>query len=154
MVQIDYSGIGVFLNASLTPLPWWPKTPGLTFEPALKPQAAVADRGHPKWYGPASGSSGDGFTHHQGRSRHRSLAFQGTPIVLTWLGDPSCSRSWRRLFALYRGYFPEQVIRNWRACRSDNHLSQMGHVQVGDLFLRGPGCTGGLRTRRRWSCRH
>lgn len=49
-MQIDYSAIGVFLNASLTPLPWWPKKPGLTFEPALKPRAGLEDRGHPKWW--------------------------------------------------------------------------------------------------------
>ena len=48
-MQIDYSAIGVFLNASLDPLPWWPKKAGLTFEPALKPRAASEDRGHPKW---------------------------------------------------------------------------------------------------------
>ena len=50
-MQIDYSAIGVFLNASLTPLPWWPKKPGLTFEPALKPRAGLEDRGHPQMVG-------------------------------------------------------------------------------------------------------
>ena len=43
------------MNASLTPLPWWPKKPGLTFEPALKPRAGLEDRGHPKWWGAQSG---------------------------------------------------------------------------------------------------
>ena len=50
--QIDYPSIGIFLNASVTPLPWWPKREGLTFEWALRPQGSMADRAHPKWWFP------------------------------------------------------------------------------------------------------
>ena len=50
--QIDYPSIGIFLNASVTPLPWWPKREGLTFEWALRPQGSMVDRNHPKWWFP------------------------------------------------------------------------------------------------------
>ena len=50
--QIDYPAIGIFLNASITPLPWWPKRAGLTFEWSLKPRGSMQDRNHPKWWFP------------------------------------------------------------------------------------------------------
>ena len=50
--QINYPAIGVFMNATISPLPWWPKREGLTFKWALTARAGMEDRTHPRWWYP------------------------------------------------------------------------------------------------------
>ncbi|BDA47928.1 probable arabinosyltransferase ARAD2 [Coccomyxa sp. Obi] len=49
---INYPAIGVFMNATIAPLPWWPKREGLTFKWALTARAGMEDRTHSRWWYP------------------------------------------------------------------------------------------------------
>ncbi len=40
------------MNATIAPLPWWPKREGLTFKWALTARAGMEDRTHPRWWYP------------------------------------------------------------------------------------------------------
>ena len=40
------------MNATIAPLPWWPKREGLTFEWALRARAGMEDRTHQRWWYP------------------------------------------------------------------------------------------------------
>lgn len=51
-MQINYPAIGVFMNATIAPLPWWPKREGLIFNWALTARAGMEDRTHPRWWYP------------------------------------------------------------------------------------------------------
>ena len=51
-MQINYPAIGVFMNATIVPLPWWPKREGLIFKWALTARAGMEDRTHPRWWYP------------------------------------------------------------------------------------------------------
>ena len=129
-MQIDYSAIGVFLNASLTPLPWWPKKPGLIFEPALKPRAGLEDRAHPKWWAAQSSLL-----------ICLSLLWQSTMSVYSACSD--CND------LLYKPETESPVL----AWRPKPRLSWFTGCLASACQSLACVAEGGSQTRQRWSCR-